>query len=258
MSLAGLRILNPRPVAMAEAWTRSLQADGAEVLALPLLDYQPLPLTAAARQALLDLDRAVACIFVSHEAAVRGLAVVADWWPQWPLDVAVLAVGEATAIPLREAGLDVIVPEQASSEGLLSLPMLAAERVANQGILLFRADEGRELLRETLAQRGASVVPIGLYQRQLPVEAPVAWAALRQQGLPQIVLLSSVQIWSHWQQLAGLEATQPVLVVSSERLAATVTAAGATRVVVTVGATWPQWRAAIQQAARQIRSAGPE
>lgn len=81
------------------------------------------------------------------------------------------AVGASTAQAMREAGLPVnIVPANGyDSENLLRMPQL--EAVTNKNVLIVRGDGGRELLAQTLRQRGANVVYAQVYRRECPKES---------------------------------------------------------------------------------------
>lgn len=243
MDLSGVCVLNPRPARQAQALTSALAEAGAEVFELPLLEIVELELSALARQHLLDLDRYDAVVFVSANAARLGLAAAADYWPQWPHALPAYAVGPATKALLDDAGLCAVAPEREDSEGLLALPGLSD--VAGQRLLLFRGDEGRELLPESLRERGAQVDVLPLYTRRLPSDTFSRWQACAK--MPDVVLLSSALIWQHWQQVAGAAAQQPALIAVSQRLAAQLRAAGTERVLCSEGATPQAWLKALQQ-----------
>ena len=242
-SLSGVCVLNPRPARQAAALSQALISAGANVLALPLLEIVPMALDATAKHCLMDLDRYQTVVFVSANAARLGLEAVADYWPQWPVGVSVVAVGPATQSLLNDAGLNAIAPEQEDSEGMLALPALS--HVAGHRVLLFRGDAGRELLSDTLRARGAHVDVMPLYTRRLPEATDAIWR--NQSQRPDVVLLSSTLIWQHWQQVAGDFAIKPVLIAVSQRLASHVRAAGATRVLCSHGATPDAWLQALQQ-----------
>lgn len=241
--LSGLRVLNPRPTAQAHGLNQALLAAGAEVLALPLLDIRPLPITALERTCLLALDRYDATLFVSVNAARLGLEAVAECWPQWPFQLPAYAVGAATRDLLIDAGLSVTCPQQEDSEGLLALTPL--QQVSGQRWLLFSGVAGRALLLDSLRARGAQVDVLALYERTLPAQASAQWQALSAQALPDVVLLSSALVWQHWQQVADAQALQPMLVCVSERLAEQVRLAGAERVICAGGASSQAWLAAL-------------
>lgn len=217
-----LHVFNTRPAGQAAALTQALQALGMTVTELPLIAITPRALDAAQQRLLLDLDRYDAVFFVSANAARLGLDAVAGYWPQWPHALLAYAVGESTAAVLRETALTVELPAQADTEGLLALPSL--RDVAGRKFLLLRGVGGRELLRETLQARGATVDVVELYHRELPVEAA---AQLQSAGQPDVVVLTSPDAQRHWQQLAGAAALRPCWLVVSARMQAQAQAAGA-------------------------------
>jgi uroporphyrinogen-III synthase len=244
MSLSGLRILNTRPVAQAQALSADLQATGAVVLEFPLLEILPRELSAEENRLLLDLDRYDGVFFVSANAAHYGLDAVAGFWPQWPHPLDVFATGEGSAKKLREAGLTVTVPASADSEGLLALPEL--QDVAGKKFLIMRGSSGRELLCDTLRQRGATVDVLALYQRLLPQSAQHGWPDLAAHlRADDILLLTSPAALQYWLALAGEKALSPRWLVVSPRLAKQAHELGA-RVVVAAGADNAALLAALQ------------
>lgn len=247
-ALTGLHVLNTRPAGQGEALETALREAGAMVSHVPLIDIVPLPLTAADERVLLDLDRFDGVFFVSANAARLGLDAVAGCWPQWPYRLPVYAVGRGTAVVLERAGLTVTVPERADSEGLLSLPAL--QDIAGQRLLVFRGQGGRELLRETLQARGAEVMVIELYRRELPAQASRQWQALVATP-PRVVILTSPDALRHWQQVAGPDALRLHWLVVSPRMRDAALQAGAT-VTLSSGADTPSLRAALQQLREQL------
>lgn len=238
-----MRVLNPRPSRQAQPLSEALRGIGHDVIELPLLAVERLALDAAARAQILALDRYDGVIFVSANAARYGVAAVSDYWPQWPSPLPCVAVGVATAAVLEAEGLRVHIAAQEDSEGMLALPIL--QEVAGQRWLICRGEDGRELLPSTLRERGAEVETLALYKRFLPDTARVEWLDCFPR--PDVVLLSSAMIWRHWQQITGSEAIAPWLVTVSSRLADTVRAAGAKRVICADGAQPKHWLAALAQ-----------
>lgn len=230
--LAGLHVLNTRPPHQARELSEALEAAGAQVSELPLIAIEPLVLSPADERLLFDLDRYDGVFFVSANAARLGLDAVANVWPQWPWQLPLYATGERTARTLREAGLSVVVPAHADSEGLLALPDLQA--VSGRRFLLFRGESGRELLPDTLRARGAHVDVMALYRRVLPEGAHAAWQAMSA-AMPDVVVLTSPDALRHWQGVAGSAATGPAWLVVSPRMRGLAEAAGA-RVIEAAGA----------------------
>lgn len=77
----------------------------------------------------------------------------------------VLAVGTGTAALLADEQVSALAPDEATSEGLLALPELAAPRGAR--VLVVSGEGGRGLLGETLSRRGAEVVRYDCYRRSV-------------------------------------------------------------------------------------------
>ncbi len=217
--LAGLKVINTRPLARALALQTALVDAGATVLSLPLLQIEPLALSTEATQWLLDLDRYCWVFVVSPTAAELGLQHAADYWPQWPVAVEWLAVGESTAQVLRQALISPIVPAEESSEGLLRLPVFQQLKTGDR-LLVLRGAGGRNLVRDNLNSLGVRVDYIELYRRCLPVETTAIWQKIVQQnGLPNIVVLTSGESLAHWLSIAGTSAKDIIPIVISHRLA---------------------------------------
>lgn len=81
----------------------------------------------------------------------------------WPANTHILAVGQATALKLKDAGLEPVVPGLASTEGLLGLAQLQA--VEGRQVLIIKGQGGRPDLAQSLSARGARVSAASVYQR---------------------------------------------------------------------------------------------
>jgi len=77
------------------------------------------------------------------------------------------------------------------------------QAVAGQHWLICRGEDGRELLRSTLLERGAEVETLALYKRFLPNTARAEWAACYPR--PDVVLLSSAMIGGIGSRLLALK-----------------------------------------------------
>ncbi|MDD3651055.1 uroporphyrinogen-III synthase [Immundisolibacter sp.] len=171
-------VLVTRPAEQAAALCRLLEASGFSPLLLPTLAIEPLDLATPTA----TLRTALPCelaIFISANAVRHALPVIAAAGGL-PDHCALAAVGAASAAALNAAGFrDVVVPQtRFDSEGLLALPDLRA--VAGRRVVIFRGEEGRRLLAQTLAARGAEVHEVVCYRRRTAVDqAPrlAAWLA---------------------------------------------------------------------------------
>ena len=166
-----------RPQRQAQTTCALLAEQGYVPWAQPVMEITPLAeLPAVTRAMLMDLDLYHIAIFISQNAVHYGLASIDQFWPQIPVGVQFLAVGNATARALAAAGILADSPQVAmDSEALLALPAL--QQVEQQRVIIFKGEGGRTTLAETLAQRGARVDNCELYQRRACAEAVAALQA---------------------------------------------------------------------------------
>ena len=125
-------------------------------------------------RALEKISSYYAALFVSPSAAEMALAPMASRPFKLPASLHVFAPGPGTAEELSRLGVErVEMPETSfDSEGLLALPSLQAAAVQGRQIVIFRGNDGRELLREALLKRGATVDAITAYHRRAPLTPP--------------------------------------------------------------------------------------
>ena len=212
-------VLVTRPAGQADVLLARLQDAGFDAVHAPALAICPLPLTSAQQRLLMDVDHHHAVFFVSPNAARLGVAALGDLWPQWPVGVHWLAVGDATAAILRAAGLPAASPADGfNSEAVLTLPCL--QSLAEKKVLILRGDSGRELFADTLRARGAQVQTLALYRRECAAE--FTWPAVPVDA----VLVTSVESWQCLSQRAGAQLEGRLIVAGSARIADTLRAAG--------------------------------
>lgn len=192
----------------------------------PLWTYDSVDLGAAGRDIAASLDRYDHVIVISQNAVRYGVTTVADYWPQWPISLRWYAVGPTTAEAMRAYDIAPIIPNNANSEGLLALPQL---QVPGSGrVLILRGQEGRELLRQSLVDRGFSVDYLEVYRGSV-VDYPNG-AISREMGSHYFVMLYSGQAVSRLAELVKSKADLTVIVPSA-RLKAIALELGFTKVV---------------------------
>lgn len=172
--LAGLHILVTRPEAQAEGLVAAIEAEDGIALRFPTLAILPPRSPERLEEALAALPGCELAIFTSANA-VYGIADPLAALGGWPQGVRVVAVGAATARALQSIGVPVDLQPSADderSEALLGLPAL--QDVDDQQILIVHGEGGRELLAETLTERGARVMLAESYRRALPPDAHLA------------------------------------------------------------------------------------
>jgi uroporphyrinogen-III synthase len=172
--LGGLGVVVTRPARQAAGFAGKLAAVGATpivfpaIVILPPADRAPLD---AAHASLPGCDFA---FFVSANAAEYGAPA------QWPPRVIAFAPGPGTAEALAACGVpDVRVPA-----------------------VVFRGEGGRELLADTLRERGARVDCVACYRRAVPSSGTQGLVeALREGRAHAITVTSSEGLDNLWQAL---------------------------------------------------------
>jgi uroporphyrinogen-III synthase len=163
-----MKILLTRPREWGQSLCDQLKTLGHQVDWIPVIHYQP-SAEFSLETAIFRLQQSHIAIFIS-QAAVRFakpvLEVTQRYWPsiQW------LAIGESTALALRQIGIPQVLTSPGApydSESLLKLPIL--QTIQGKTITILKGEGGRALLDTILQLRGAMVYPLNLYQRTLPV-----------------------------------------------------------------------------------------
>lgn len=170
--LSGLIILVTRPSNQVDKMRREVESAGAKVLSLPLIEIKALNDAQGIqnlKDKVLQLDSYQSLIFVSNNAVSFGGEVINNYWPQFPIGIDVIAVGPTTAEAARDQlGCEVIQPSSGmTSEDVLRLSQL--QDVNGKKVAIVRGQGGRELLADTLRERGAIVDYLEAYSR-LPVD----------------------------------------------------------------------------------------
>ena len=191
-ALQGRRILVTRPAAQADKLAQMIRDLGGEPVFFPLLDIGPADDTQPLQQAIARLDDYKIAIFISPNAVDYSMPHFLDS-RFWPASLQAAAIGQSTAVRLAACGIgNVVVPmERFDSEALLELPEFQVECVAGRKVLILRGNGGRELLAETLLERGAQVDCVTCYHRSSPADATLILSFLRNRQLDALTISSS-------------------------------------------------------------------
>jgi uroporphyrinogen-III synthase len=168
-----------RPSGQGEHLAKLIEAESGRAIVFPVISIEDVSDRAKLDAVIARLDDFDIAIFISPNAAARGMAAILGKRPL-PPRLKVATVGAASARELKRHGIArVLVPEaRPDSEALLDLPELG--HVAGKRIVIFRGEGGRPLLGDTLALRGARVTYAECYRRVKPQVdvAPLveAWA----------------------------------------------------------------------------------
>lgn len=187
-ALSGLTVLITRPTHQAESLCQMVQAAGGEPWRLPTIDIVPSADTLALQGCANNLDQFDMAIFISVNAVEYAMPALMSVRKTWPKQVAIATVGQKTLNYLTERWqLPVLCGVQPyNTETLLQRPELQPEVLRDQRIVIFRGEGGRELLAETLRQRGATVNYINVYHRVQPLVPE--WINERQ---PDVIVVTS-------------------------------------------------------------------
>lgn len=190
LPLAGRTIAVTRPPEQATKLTAAIEAAGGMVISFPLLDIQALPDLSGFHHAIMPLTQFDWVIFISSNAVQHGMPLLKQVGV--PPSLKFAAIGPTTAASLHGFGItQVLTPqERFDSESLLALD--AFQNMQGQRVLIVRGVGGREVLAETLRQRGAEVVFGECYRRVNPQSSAQVLAQAYDEGkLHGIVITSS-------------------------------------------------------------------
>lgn len=192
MSLHGKRILVTRPAEQAGELARMIAEQGGQAVRFPLLEICAADDQSPLRRAIAQLDDYAVAIFISPNAVAYSLPSILAA-RRWPVGLRAAAIGPSTAAQLMAQGIaDVICPvDRFDSEALLELPAFAADAFAGKKILILRGDGGRELLAQTLVQRGAQVDAVSCYRRSPPSDGAPLVSLLRNRQIDALTISSS-------------------------------------------------------------------
>jgi len=185
--LAGIGVLVTRPRRQATELVELIRSHGGSVIEFPVIEIVPREpdLVAAAAVDLQDPDIA---IFVSRNAVENGLAYSAA------ARTAVIGPATATALEATGRNVDIAPANGYDSEHLLEEAEL--QQVAGKHVRIIRGVGGRELLGDTLRDRGAVVDYLEVYERVPPRYSAKQTAELEQQwraGAVNVVTVMSVE-----------------------------------------------------------------
>ncbi len=241
-----MAVLVTRPDEQGKELCRQLEDIGITALHHPLISIEA---GTDLSQLIPDIHKCDTIIAVSQHAVALSDLFLRNQQSFWPTSIRYLAVGQKTAHLLSKAtGQSVNYPQVSDSEHLLELSEL--QSVSGQDIIILRGNGGRELIYETLTQRGAVVQYKEVYQRaDLPFDAKLCVEKWQQAHVDTLVITSSHQLTYFISQLDEnclKWALQLTLVVPSERIARDAKALGFERTLITNSASNPDLVAALQ------------
>lgn len=164
------KIILTKPLTQARPLAQKLTDLGYSVSIFPLWEIAPLTDTTALRTSLANLSGYALAVFVSpnaiHAIFQNGFA--------WPSNVAIAVMGEGSRSALSQYNINAqntkiycpTDPNHSDSEALLE--ELDLTSLNERGVIIFRAETGRELLSDALTARGIRVEKAVAYRRLSP------------------------------------------------------------------------------------------
>lgn len=187
---------------------------------LPLLELVACQLFEQEKSHLTQINSYHALVFVSETAVSYFFEVIQTHQISLNPTISFIAVGQKTAHVFNQfwqknyptppnliTPSDLHLPE--NNEGLLQLPYIQNLKIGDT-VLLLKGKEGRELLTNTLLEKGVTVDSVEFYQRVFPANSRQIFQEFCQSKhflTQKIVLISSLTAWENWQILIQSNAT---------------------------------------------------
>jgi uroporphyrinogen-III synthase len=208
--LQGLGVMITRPAHQSQTLQTLIKDAGGNVFSYPLLEILPVTNSQSITPILSQLDQYQIAIFISPNAVEHGLSLI-NHHGGLPDTLQVACIGQGSARQFRalaDREVDICPDEHFNSEGLLAMP--AMQQVKGKHIVIFRGQRGRELLAETLRERGAQVDYAAVYERNRPKIDTQQLNHELQQGKIDIISVTSSEAAQNLFQQADKEQLQQV------------------------------------------------
>jgi uroporphyrinogen III methyltransferase/synthase len=209
--LLGRRIVVTRAGDQAVELVDRLESLGAEALAAPTIELEPIDHVQALEHALESLDRFDWIVFTSaHGVEVFFERLASAGGDSRRLARArVAAIGPATARALSRHGVRADwIPKEFRAEALADG---LGPHVRDKRVLLPRAEGARDLLPISLARAGAEVVDVATYRAKPPDALPGRVLELLERGSIDAITFTSSSTVRHFHKLLGDETTRKTM-----------------------------------------------
>ncbi|MDF7661000.1 uroporphyrinogen-III synthase [Erwiniaceae bacterium L1_54_6] len=196
-----MTILVTRPEPAASELVARLRTQGKLAWSLPLIEFTPGRDVDDLPQQLSDLQPDDLVFLLSQQVVTFAHPALQRQGFSWPTQLDYYAIGRSTALALHTvSNLKVDYPHaRETSEELVRLNRL--QKVSGKRALILRGSPGRELLADTLTERGVDVRYCECYQRcEKYYDGAVEGRRWRDRGITTLVVTSGEML----QQLFGL------------------------------------------------------
>jgi uroporphyrinogen-III synthase len=201
LALANIGVAITRPTNQAKKLTQLIQAAGGNVIAFPLIEITALDDYSAFEQVIADINTYDWILFISSNSVENSLPRLIK--QGIPKQLKFAAIGPTTAKSLQEFGIhDVLIPQDRfDSESLLSLP--AMHDMQGKKVMIVRGIGGRDVLANTLSERGAQVTFAECYQRVNPQTNCQVLEQAYQYGKLHAIVVTSSEAMRYLLAMAG-------------------------------------------------------
>jgi uroporphyrinogen-III synthase len=217
-------VLVTRPAHQAGRLIELIEQAGGQAVSFPVLEIGDPPDPVALQNIIARLDEFGMAIFISPNAVTRLMERIGSC-RALPPHLKLACVGQGSARALQQLGCNQLIAptDRFDSEALLALPPL--RQVQGMKIVIFRGNGGRELLGDTLRQRGAQVEYAECYRRSRPSSDSAPLIARWAQGGIQMISVTSTQGLRNLHEMLGETGRKylidtPIVVISRQTAAA--------------------------------------
>ena len=184
--LQGRTVVVTRPKQQSEHLCELIRQYGGKAVRFPVIQIEP-PADKTFIKIIDQLQTFDLAIFISANAVHESFQYI----KAIPPALQFAAVGKASTKTLKYHNIivDIAPTDRYDSEALLQLPTMQV--VQGKKIAIFRGVGGREILAQTLRQRGAEVTYVECYRRVKPNTSPDILLQLWQTGELGIIVVTS-------------------------------------------------------------------
>jgi len=190
-SLSNQIVLVTRPAHQQQQLNKLLRAAGASIISFPAIEITTTPETAFLTSLQQNIEHYDIALFVSSNAVNYTFNYLDA--KKLPSNLLLGIIGKGSQLALKALGCDSFINPTGifNSEGLLQSEKL--QNISDKNIIIFRGQQGRNLLGDTLRQRGATVSYCEVYQRRKPSYPTEHFCQLTARNVPTIVVFTSVE-----------------------------------------------------------------
>ncbi|MGW8247148.1 MAG: uroporphyrinogen-III synthase [Acidiferrobacterales bacterium] len=235
--LRNVHVLVTRPEDQQQNLVELIESEGGEAIRFPTIEIAPTEQQQKLHDTLQHLDQFNIAVFISPNAAQFVFNTLSELGLHLPDSLLLACVGKGCARAVEEQGymLHAMPVSGIGSEGLLQHELM--QLVEGKRVVIFRGNGGRELLADSLRERGAEVEYCECYRRKMPDIDTTPLVKQWRNGEVQVVTITSTQALKNLRSMIGDDAGHLLqdtpLVALSERIAEVATELGCKEVLVT-------------------------